>query len=138
MTDLGKFILITMFYSRMIGILEWSILLLMLAEVIICKDARQINTERILNTPKEVRLRIFRKSWKSPFYKATFIIFFSAMFSMVTMILDLWLHNMPRAPYTWTLISLILPLGLIFLYSYLGYQITFFKKFTLFIHDQHE
>jgi hypothetical protein len=138
MNDLGYWIIITMFFSRLIGILEWFVVLLLLMEVILCKDARTVNTVRIMNTAAAVRLRMFKTSWKSLFYRGTFILFFCALFSMVSMVSDLWLGHMPRAPYTWTMVSLFLPVGIYCIYKNMGYQITLFTKFNLFIKDQHD
>jgi hypothetical protein len=138
MNNVGNAILICMFYLRIIGIVEWSIILLLLMEVILCKDAKTVDKMKLMNTPLRVRLRMFKKSWKSHFYKGTFILFFCALFSMVSMISDMWLGHMPRAPYSWTLISLFLPFGIFLTYLSRGYRITLFSKFYLFIKDQHD
>jgi hypothetical protein len=138
MNNIGNAILICMFYSRIIGIVEWSISLLLLMEVILCKDAKTVDKVKLLNTPLGVRMRMFKKSWKSDFYKGTFILFFCALFSMISMISDMWLGHMPRAPYTWTLVSLFLPVGIFLTYVSKGYRITLFTKFYLFLKDQHE
>lgn len=138
MSNIGNAILICMFYSRIIGIIEWSVTLLLLMEVVLCKDAKHVDTARIMNTRLTVRLRMFKKSWKSRFYRGTFILFFCALFSMTSMVSDMWLGHMPRAPYTWTLVSLILPLGIYFIYAAKGFKITLFNKFGLFMKNQHE
>lgn len=137
MSNLENAILIAMFYSRIIGIIEWWIISLLLMEVIICKDARTFNTSRILEAPLAVRLRMFKRSWRSRFYKGNFILFFVSLFSIVSLMSDLWLGHMPRPPYTWTIVSIFLPLGIFLTYSSKGYKITLFTKFHLFIKDQH-
>lgn len=138
MNNVGDTILIIMFYSRVIGIIEWWLVSLLLMEVVICKDAKTVNTARILNTPLSVRIRMFKKSWKSNFYKGNFIVFFVSIFAIVSLVSDMWLGRMPRAPYTWTMVSLFLPLGIYLTYSSKGYEITLFKKFQLFLMDQHD
>ncbi len=136
--DFNNTVLVFMFLSRLIGIIGWAFVFLLLMEVVICKDAIERNAQRILNVPVWVRVRLFRKSFRNLFYKGSLFIWVCSLFSILSMVTDLWLGHLPRPPYTWTIVSILLPLGIIYVYIHLGYQITFFKKLTLFIKDQHE
>lgn len=131
-------LIVCMFLSRLIGIIEWTLVFFVTMEVVICRDARHGDITKILNSPLMVRWKLFKRSWKSLFYKGTWLIWLCSLYSVIEMISDLWLGHFPQPPYTWTIISLFLPIGIFIIYIAKGYRITLFQKFHLFMLDQHE
>lgn len=131
-------VIVIMFLSRLIGIIEWTLVFFLTMEVVVCRDARKGNISKILNSPFKVRWKMFKTSWQKQFYRGTWLICLCSLFAIVSMIGDLWHGYFPRPPYTWTIVSLFLPLGIFIVYISKGHRITLFEKFHLFIKDQHE
>ncbi len=131
-------LIVFMFLARMLGIIHWSILFLLLMEVVICKDARTVNTSKILNKRFAVRLRVFKRSYRDQFYKASLLIFGCSLFAVVSTVGDIWIGHFPRPPYIWTLVSLVLPIGIKILYNHMGYSLTLLQHFKIYLKNQHD
>lgn len=124
--------------ASLIGLVQWGGLVLLLMEVIICKDARTANATRILNKSVSARLRLFQRSFRSAFYKASIGVFLGALMAMFYMMEKIWTEVSVKDFYPWTLFSLFFPLCLYVVYRELGFSSTFFDKFRSYLKKEHE
>lgn len=124
--------LLIKFLLQSVGLLEWAYLTLLLMEVAICKDARRVNTKRILESSFRARLRLFTRSFKNEFYRASVALFIGSLIAVFTIINEMWTGFLPLKKYSWVIFSCFFPLAIASLYHYQGYYVTFFRKFKLF------
>ena len=130
--------LIFCWLANIIGLIQWGILVLLLMEVVICKDATTANASRILNKSLSARLRLFQRSFKSAFYKASIGLFLGSLMAMFYMMEKIWTEVTVNDFYPWTLFSLFFPLCLYIVYREIGFSSTFFDKFKAFLRREHE
>jgi|SRR5690606_4237445 len=128
--------LIFCWLANLIGLVQWGALVLLLMEVVICKDATTANASRILNKSISARLRLFQRSFKSSFYKASIGLFSGSFIALCYMMEKLWTKVDIKDFYPWTLLSLFFPLCVYIVYREIGYSSTFFDKFKLFLKKQ--
>lgn len=111
-----------------INLFLYGYLVLVLMEVLICKDAK---SSKILHRPVKVRIRLFKRSLRSLFYRASFGVFIASFIAILTLIHQLW-STQPKK-FEWVAFHNLMTLSLIYLYHYWGYNATFFTKFKLFL-----
>lgn len=131
-------ILIFCWFASFIGLVQWGVLVLLLMEVVICKDATTANASRILNKSISARLRLFQRSFRSTFYKASIGIFLGSLIALFYMMERLWTETSVQDFYPWTLFSLFFPICVYTIYREIGYSLTFFDKFKDFISKEHD
>lgn len=131
-------IFILCWFANLVGLVQWGVLVLLLMEVIVCKDATTVNASRILNKSISARLRLFQRSFRSVFYRASIGLFFGAFMAMCYMMEKLWTTINVKDFYPWTLFSLFVPFCLYLIYREIGYSLTLFDKFKLWIRKEHE
>jgi len=130
MNDLS---LVTLWFANLIGLFEWGILSLLLMEVTICKDARSVKTSRILNKSLSARLRLFKRSFRSAFYRASVGLFAGSMLAMFVMMNNLWNGQVIKQIFPWTIFSIFFPLCIFILYREIGFTLTFYEKLRSYI-----
>lgn len=130
---MNDFSIVALWLANLVGLLEWGILTLLLMEVTICKDARAVNTSRILNKSLSARLRLFKRSFRSAFYRASVGLFVGSMLAMCVMMHKLWNGSMVREIFPWSVFSLFFPFCIFILYREFGFSLTFFDKFKGFL-----
>ena len=125
--------IVALWFANLIGLVEWGVLTLLLMEVTICKDARSVNTSRILNRSISARLRLFKRSFRSAFYRASVGLFAGSMMAMFVMMNKLWNGSIAREIFPWSIFSLFFPLCIFILYREFGFSLTFFDRFKGFL-----
>lgn len=130
---MNDFQIVALWFANLIGLIEWGALTLLLMEVTICKDARSVNTSRILNRSISARLRLFKRSFRSAFYRASVGLFTGSMMAMFVMMNKLWNGSLAREIFPWSIFSLFFPLCIFILYREIGFSLTFFQKFSGFL-----
>lgn len=128
--------LIFCWLANLVGLVQWGVLVLLLMEVVICKDATTANASRILNKSISARLRLFQRSFRSAFYKASIGLFIGSLMALFYMLEKLWTEINVKDFYPWTLFSLFVPLCIYIVYREIGYSLTFFDKFKEFIRKE--
>lgn len=126
-------VLIFCWFASFVGLVQWGVLTLLLMEVVLCKDATTANTSRILNKRLGARLRLFKRSLQSTFYKASVGLFAGSLLSMCYMMEKLWTKNNIEDFYPFTLFSLFVPICIYYIYRHIGFTSTFFDRFGEFI-----
>lgn len=132
------FLIIFCWLSSLIGLIHWGALVLLLMEVVICKDATAVNAGRILSKSAGARLRLFKRSLKSYFYKASIGLFIGSIMAMFYMMEKIWTEIDVNDFYPWTLFSLFFPICLYVVYREIGYESTFFNKFKKFLRKEED
>lgn len=127
--------IIALYIVYIIGLFQWAALTLVLMEVTVCKDARTVNSTRILNTSLSARLRLFKRSFRTYFYKGSIGLLICSLLIMFGIIDNLWAGRIPRT--IWASFSLVMPASLLMLYHHLGFTLTWFRKLGLFFRNQH-
>ena len=117
-----------------LGLFSWGYLTFVLMEVTICKDARQVNTQKLLNRPWAVRWDIFKRSLRKLFYRAS-VGMLTASFLITMLLIDQLWNNLPKQFYM-IIFHCVCPMSLIYLYKSMGHRVTFFVKFGLFLKGQ--
>ena len=128
--------LIFCWLANLVGLVQWGVLVLLLMEVVICKDATTANASRILNKSISARLRLFQRSFRSAFYKASVGIFIGSLMALFYMLEKLWNEINVKDFYPWTLFSLFVPICIYIVYREIGYSLTFFEKLKAFIRKE--
>jgi hypothetical protein len=114
-----------------IGFVGWCYLFLVLLQLILCKDATQPNTSKLLNRPIRVRLRLLRRSLRDPWYKASCGVLIGVCL-IVSRLGYEFIYNIPKPTITILFHGLFSPcLGR--LYYIRGYKAIFFVKFGEFL-----
>lgn len=114
-----------------LALFSWGYLTLVLMEVTICKDAKQIDTHKLLHRPVRVRLRMFKRSLRSLFYRSSVGMFLGAFLATMYLMHQLWINEPKHTE--WILFHDIFPLSTIYLFHWLGHDVTFFVKLKLFL-----
>lgn len=109
----------------------WGYLTIVLMEVTVCKDARSINTQKLLHKPLSLRFKIFKRSLRNIFYRASFGMFIGAILATLILIHQLWINSPKQIE--WVIFHNIFPLSTIYLFHWLGHDVTFFVKLRLFL-----
>lgn len=130
---MNDFSIVALWLANLIGLIQWGILSLLLMEVTICKDARAVNTSRILNKSLSARLRLFKRSFRSAFYRASVGLFIGSMMAMFVMMEKLWNGVLSFEIFPWSIFSLFVPLCIFILYREFGFSLTFFNKLKRFL-----
>lgn len=119
------------------GLFGWAYCFLLLMEVVICKDARLLDLEKLFNLPMKVRGRIFLRNLKSPYYLASVIILLSSLIAVCQLSLELWYTTVFNKLFIWTLFHPILTFGIIILYRSFGCRVTYINKIReFFMHER--
>lgn len=133
---MNNFMLILLFIGQITGILVWSVLVYILIEVVICKDARTVNTSRILSVPISKRIRLFKRSFRTLFYRGSLLLLVGSLYAILVMVNNLWQGVLPTSG-RFVALSLSIPVGIIMIYRHYGHSVTWFDKLRLFFKDQH-
>lgn len=125
--------LIFCWIASLVGLVGWGALTLLLMEVVLCNDATSANASRLLNKSLRARLRLFQRSFRSAFYRASIGLFAGSLMAMFYMMEKIWTEINVADFYPWTLFSVFFPICLYILYREIGYSSTFFDKFKAFL-----
>lgn len=123
---------INLFYIS--SLFAWGYLTLVLMEITICKDARHGRAYKLLNKPMAVRYKLFKRSLGDLFYRSVFGMFIGAFLATMYLVNQLWMNEPKVLP--WIIFHNIFPLSAIFLFKYLGHEVTFFVRLRMFFKGQ--
>ncbi len=115
------------------GLFGWAYLSLLLMEVVVCKDARMMNIQRLLELSFKRRSKIFLRNLKSPYYFASVMILLASFFALCQLSLELWTTASLTKSIRWSIFHPVLSQGLIILYRSFGYRITYISKIKEFL-----
>lgn len=107
-----------------ISIVLWIYAMLLLMSVVVCKDILQINSARILQSPLKVRLKLFRRSLRSRFYKGAVCLFVSCLMVLGNRLAQISTGDYKVNFYVMTLL-LTFPVGIILNYKSKGFTTPF-------------
>lgn len=113
------------------GLFSWGYLTLLLMEITICKDARQINTVKLLQRPVHVRFKLLKRSLRSVFYRACAGMFIGSFIVTMNIIQQIWVGE--NKTINWCFFHLIFPISCAALFHVQGYYVTFFVRFKDFL-----
>lgn len=129
----NEFVIVSVWIANLIGLIEWGVLSLLLMEVTVCKDVRTVKPSRILNRNISARLRLFKRSFRSAFYRSSVGLFLGSLLAVFVMINKLWMGIIVTEIFPWSVFSLFFPMCIFIIYREIGFSLTFFDKFKLFI-----
>jgi len=130
---MNEYVQILLIFANWFGLLQWARLFMLLMEVVICKDAISVNTSRILNTSFIARVRLFRRSFKDLFYRATILLFIGSLFAVMFMVTELYSNMLPIKKYLWAAFSVLFPVGVYMVYKSMGFRWTLHDNIAEFI-----
>lgn len=128
--------IVIVWFANLIGLIEWGALTLLLMEVTVCKDVRMVKPSRILSRNLSARLRLFKRSFRSAFYRSSVGLFFGSLLAVFVMINKLWMGIIITEIFPWSVFSLFFPMCLFIVYREIGFSLTFFDKFKCFIRGE--
>lgn len=123
---------------HMSGLLCWFLLLLLLMQVVVCKDARALNIVKFLSATRKRRWKIFRRNLSNRFYASSLALFFIAMVASLKLIFELYSNYFPEKNWIWLLFQPVIAFSIYRLYGAFGYKIELFTRFKQFWKGEHE
>lgn len=123
-------ILITSCGLNILSLLLWAKVMLILLEVVVCRDVRHVEAKKLLATSWRVRWRLFKRSMRGTFYFISFVFFISAFVVVVIRVHEMGSSTPPTSDLIkWfrVVAGVSIPYGLSSLYTYLGYKSSFIE-----------
>ena len=117
----------TLNVMMIIGFVAWCYLLLVIFQLILCKDASELMAGKLLNRPLAVRWRVFKRSLHDPWYLGSLGVFFGVI-CIVWYLGYEFLHEIPK-PTLAVFFHFFFAPSLGWLYYQRGYRAIFFVKF---------
>ena len=114
-------------FLNIVGIMLWISVFILMTEVLLCRDAKEINFKRIFSRRLCFTLRKFKRSLESSFYVASLIFWIAASIVLYYRVTEISMHVTSISDYGRTLSSILLPVGLIIIYRYMGHRISVFN-----------
>lgn len=109
------------------GILLYGWLILILIDVVICKDAKEIDTQKLFTRSISMRLKLFKRSLGNNFYKGSLALLLGCILVIFIRLSD-FSAGVLQLPSVRAVATILIPGGLILVYSFLGYRSPFFRK----------
>lgn len=119
-------LLIALCFMNAVGISLYAFLSIMLMELVFCPDIRHNKVNMIFSRSFAVRLRLFRRSLGSLFYRGTFYIWICCYLIIFLRLQEITSGNLPNFDSLRIIITVVLPSGLILVYRSMGYGVTIF------------
>lgn len=113
------------------GYISWFYLFLVLLQLMLCKDATQPNTSKLLHRPLKVRLRLFKRSLHDRWYLASFGVLIGVCIIIYRLTFE-FIYNVPKSEVT-IMFHGVFPSSLGYLYYLRGYRAIFFVKLGEFL-----
>ena len=120
------------------GLMSWFLLLLLLMQVVVCKDARALNITKFLSATRKRRWRIFRRNLSNKFYAASMALFLIAMATSLKLIFELYSNYFPEKNWVWLIFQPFIAFSIYRLYGAFGYKIELFTRFKQYWKGEHE
>lgn len=112
-------------FMNIVGIVLWLWVAILTTEVLLCKDAKEINFKRIYNRKLYITLKKLRVSLSSSFYTASLLLWISSFIVLYYRSTEISLHVTSIYDYGRTITSILIPCSLIMLYRSAGFKISF-------------
>lgn len=123
---------------HLFGLFNWSLLTLLLMNVVICKDGINFNIRKFLNTTKRRRWRIFKRNLANMFFRINIGFFILSCLVSFHLIMELYNNFIPEKPMFWLIFHPAISYLIYKLYGIFGYKIQLFVKFKLFWDNKHD
>jgi hypothetical protein len=120
------------------GLCSWFILLLLLMQVVVCKDARALDIHKFLSVSRKRRFKIFKRNLTNTFYLASFILFLISACTCLKLIFEFYRNDALSKHFFWLIFHPIVSFGIYKLYSAVGYRIEYLSRFREFWKGEHE
>lgn len=109
------------------GVFLYGWLSIILMEVVLCKDARQIDTAKLFSKRFTTRMRLFKRSMGGMFYRGTFCLWIGCYIVLFIRLTELSGGVIPPTNSPRAIASMLIPYGVILLYKAWGHQSTLFS-----------
>lgn len=109
------------------GIFLYAWLSIILMQVVLCREAKEIDTKKLFSRSISLRLKLFRRSLGSNFYRGSILIWIACYIVIFLRVQELTGGIIPQTNSPRTIASMFLPGGIIWLYKYMGYESSLFR-----------
>lgn len=104
-----------------VGLLLYGWLILILIDVIVCKDAKVIDTQKLFARSVASRLKLFKRSLGNNFYRGSLILLIGCIMVVFIRLAD-FSAGIIQLPSIRAFATIFVPGGLILVYTFLGYR----------------
>lgn len=119
-------------FLHLFGMVCWLRLLLLLLQVVVCKDARTLDINRLKEIPISARIRLFMGSLKDKFYVGSILLFIATLFASLKMMNEMYYYIFPIKNWVWLLFHPLIAIGIYKIYKSRGYRLEIIEKFKIF------
>lgn len=120
--------LILIFFTILnaVGLMLYGWLILILIDVIVCKDAKEIDTRKLFTRSVSLRLKLFKRSLGNNFYRGSLVLLIGCILVVFIRLGD-FSAGIIQLPSVRAFATVFVPGGLILVYTFLGYKSPIFK-----------